>query len=157
MKEEQVSPTSSTEVTSDIQLAADALSELSNRRDPLLARQLARLVGVVAREATKSPRLAKALSSALDLDTPDTRARVQRPRRRGPAVLDPFAIHAEVGEEGLRKQLNELDLEKLRDILAEHRLDHDRLAMKWKDPTRVVDRIIERVTARASKGSAFRS
>jgi hypothetical protein len=57
----------------------------------------------------------------------------------------------------LRNRLGSLDLEQLRDILAEHRLDHDRLAMKWKDPARVIDRIVERVAARASKGSAFRS
>lgn len=36
-------------------------------------------------------------------------------------------------------------------------MDHDRLAMKWKDPTRVIDRIVERVVARAAKGSAFRN
>ena len=35
-------------------------------------------------------------------------------------------------------------------------MDHDRLAMKWKDQERVIGRIVERVMARASKGSAFR-
>lgn len=34
--------------------------------------------------------------------------------------------------------------------------DNDRLAMKWKDEQRVIDRIVDRVTARSAKGSAFR-
>jgi len=35
-------------------------------------------------------------------------------------------------------------------------MDHDRLAMKWKDTTRVVERIIERVKTRSAKGDVFR-
>ncbi|GAB3269394.1 hypothetical protein GCM10027449_03650 [Sinomonas notoginsengisoli] len=50
-----------------------------------------------------------------------------------------------------------MDLEHLRDIVAEHGMDHDRLAMKWKDPNRVIERIVDKVAARATKGSAFRS
>ncbi|MFG2683889.1 hypothetical protein ACGFYH_34245, partial [Streptomyces sp. NPDC048392] len=49
-----------------------------------------------------------------------------------------------------------LTLEQLRDIIAEHGMDHDRLAMKWKDPQRVIDRIVERVESRTAKGAAFR-
>ena len=49
-----------------------------------------------------------------------------------------------------------LDLEQLRDIVAEHGMDHDRLAMKWKDRQRVITRVVERVAARTAKGSAFR-
>jgi hypothetical protein len=145
---------------SDIQDAAEALSELSNQRDAVLAAQLARVVAAVAREATKSPRLAKALGAAFDPGAQSgagTAATAQRPHRRAPGVLDPFMIYAETGEDGLRKRLTDLDLDQLRDILAEHRLDHDRLAMRWRDPVRVIERIVDRVTARASKGSAFRS
>ena len=148
------------QVNSDIQAAAEALSQLSNERDAALAGQLARVVAVVAREAIRSPRLAKALGAALDpgeLSDAGPVGVAQRSHRRLRGVFDPFAIYAETGEDGLRKRLNDLNLEQLRDILSEHRLDHDRLAMKWKDPTRVTERIVERVAARASKGSAFRS
>lgn len=147
-------------INSDIQAAAEALSELGNERDAVLAGQLARIVTVVAREAARSPRLAKALDAALDPGHPSNAGAVgpaQRSHRRPPGVIDPFATYAETGEDGLRSRLSNLELEQLRDILAEHRLDHDRLAMKWKDPTRVIERIVERVAARASKGSAFRS
>lgn len=148
------------QVNSDIQAAAEALSQLSNERDAVLAAQLARVVAVVAREANRSPRLAKALGAALDSGRPsdaDAVGAAQRSHRRPPGVVDPFAIYADTGEDGLRKRLSDLNLEQLRDILAEHRLDHDRLAMKWKDQPRVIERIVERVAARASKGSAFRS
>jgi hypothetical protein len=36
------------------------------------------------------------------------------------------------------------------------RANHDRLALKWKDPQRVIDRIVERVESRTAKGAAFR-
>jgi hypothetical protein len=45
----------------------------------------------------------------------------------------------------------------LRDIVAEHGMDNDRLAMKWKDSARVIDRIVERVASRLAKGPAFRA
>jgi hypothetical protein len=50
----------------------------------------------------------------------------------------------------------QLELEELRDIIAEHGMDADKLAMKWKDASRLVERIVERVGARSEKGSAFR-
>lgn len=35
-------------------------------------------------------------------------------------------------------------------------MDHDRLAMKWKNSDRVIERILEKVQTRSTKGSAFR-
>jgi hypothetical protein len=157
---DQTPPAGTTEIAADVQSAAEALLRLSSERDAVLAGQLSRLVAAVAIEAARSPRLAKTLSAALAPDRPpgkENTGTTQRPRRRAPSVLDPFAVYNEVGSEGLRNRLTGIDLERLRDILAEHRLDHDGLAMKWKDPARVIDRIIDRVAARTSKGSAFRS
>ncbi|KRF28621.1 hypothetical protein ASG91_08100 [Phycicoccus sp. Soil802] len=83
--------------------------------------------------------------------------RAARSGRRSPGPLDPFAVYADTGESGLRQALATLDLEQLRDVVAEHGMDHDRLAMKWKSPGRVIGRIVERVEAVSSKGFAFRS
>lgn len=83
-------------------------------------------------------------------------ARAARSGRRSPGPLDPFAVYADTGESGLRQALATLDLEQLRDLVAEHGMDHDRLAMKWKSPDRVIGRIVERVEAVSSKGFAFR-
>ncbi|MFF0572820.1 hypothetical protein [Streptosporangium saharense] len=147
-------------ITEESAAAARALSELAER-DPELAGQLARLISVIAVEAGRSTRISKALRTAMDLGTgqedSNAASRVRRPHRRTPGVLDPFAIYADSGEQGLREELTKLNLEQLRDIIAEHQMDHDRLAMKWKDTARVIDRITERVAVRAAKGSAFRS
>ncbi|MEW2075332.1 MULTISPECIES: hypothetical protein [unclassified Streptomyces] len=127
--------------------------------DPELAATLARVLGVVASEAARTARFARALGKALAPPGPQTAPRpAERPRRsrRAPGVIEPFAVFAESGEAGLRSCLGELDLEQLRDIISEHGMDHDRLAMKWKDPQRVIDRIVERVESRTAKGAAFR-
>ncbi|WP_432112538.1 hypothetical protein [Streptomyces sp. YPW6] len=143
----------------EVQQAGEALLKLG-ASDPELAGTLARVLCVVASEAARTPRLAKALNKALTSpESPSASRPSERPRRpsrRTPGVIDPFAVFAESGETGLRLRLKELTLEQLRDIISEHGMDHDRLAMKWKDPQRVIDRIVERVGSRVTKGSAFR-
>ncbi len=136
--------------------AAESLLNLGRSR-PELAAALAELISAVANEATRTPRFANALTVAIASSVNGGGTRFKRTGRRAPGALDPFAVHAESGEAGLRNRLRELDLDQLRDIVAEHGMDHDRLAMKWKAPDRVIDRIIEKVAARAAKGSAFRS
>lgn len=143
-------------VIRDLATAEAALLDLSTSRDPELAGVLARLFGVVAAEAARGPRFANALNRALQGGATATPAdRPKRAARRRPGPFDPFAVYAESEEGGLRQRLEALDLEQLRDIIAEHGMDSDRLAMKWKDPQRVTDRIVERVVSRAAKGSAF--
>lgn len=163
-KEERNSPD-----VGGVTAALDALGE----HDAELARQLSALLILVADEASRSGRFARALRSALAEQQPARRDQGPgdgsprssrrsptgtRARNRRPAgVLDPFALYADSGEGLLRERLAELDIELLRDIVAEHGMDTDRLAMKWKDPQRVIDRIVDRVSARSAKGSAFRS
>jgi hypothetical protein len=166
---------SASAVVGAVESAGSALMRLAHR-DPSLALQLARLVTVIAEEAARSGRLTRSLATALAA-TPDdepkggsqaARSRTggaphtssatrTRSNRRSPGPWDPFVVFAEVGADGLRDRLTQLDLEQLRDIVAEHGMDADKLAMKWKDPSRVVERIVERVMSRSEKGSAFRS
>jgi hypothetical protein len=82
-----------------------------------------------------------------------------RPKRgrRAPGPWDPYDVYAEVGETGLRDRLRQLELEQLRDIVAEHSMNTDGLAMRWTKADRVVGRIVERVVDRAAKGDAFRT
>jgi hypothetical protein len=159
----------------DVRAAAASLSTLASVQ-PDAAVMLARLVAVIAVEATRSKRFARALAAGVGTPrggsntseasarSPSGRSRTERPtgtaarpaNRRSLGPFDPFAIHGEGGEAALRQRLETLNLEQLRDILAEHAFDNDRLAMKWKDPARVVERIVDRVMSRAAKGSAFR-
>lgn len=77
--------------------------------------------------------------------------------RRVPGPWDPYVVYAEVGEAGLKERLGALELEQLRDIVAEHGMNHDGKAMRWKTTDRVIGRIVERVVDRSGKGDAFRS
>lgn len=70
------------------------------------------------------------------------------------AGLDPFKILADSGEEKPVSQLAELDLEHLRDIVAQFGMDPRRPAMKWKEPRRVREHIVATTPGSASFGSA---
>ena len=72
--------------------------------------------------------------------------------RRSPGVFDPFVVMKE-GEEALRARLMQLDVEHLKDIVAEHAMDSTKLAMKWKTPERLVELIISTVRGRLAKGA----
>lgn len=83
-------------------------------------------------------------------------AKTKSTGRRAPGPWDPYDVYAKVGEAGLRDRLSQLELEQLRDIIAEHGMNTDGLAMRWKKAERAVGRIVERVIDRAAKGDAFR-
>ncbi len=104
---------------------------------------------------------------------PDLKARVERhlapsdekrvagrpaPRpknRRGPPSLDPYA-EIKQGEPLLREKLALLTVEQLKDVVSGYALDASRLALKWKDPARLIDLIATTVRSRMEKGDAFR-
>lgn len=75
--------------------------------------------------------------------------------RRAEAVLDPVQA-ARDGEEYLKSVLSPLSLSQLHDIVAEFGMDTGKLVMKWKDPERVIERIVEMAMSRSQKGDAFR-
>lgn len=127
-----------------------------------IKRALAALVNVVAEEAAKNPgfmrRLEEALSTAKPVDKKPSAAEADKKRkggRRPAALLDPIEL-VRSGEDVLRAKLAELDLDRLIDIVAQFGMDPSKLVMKWKDRDRVIDHIVERSSARATKGDAFR-
>jgi hypothetical protein len=143
-----------------------------------LADVLANLTAVIAEEALQNVGFGARLSAVLLVDRTRQEAVAAdearaapvapvlsgvpakaRPKkgRRAPGPWDPYTLYAEVGESGLRDRLSRLELEQLRDIIAEHGMNTDGLAMRWTRVDRVVGRIVERVVDRASKGDAFRS
>ena len=82
---------------------------------------------------------------------------MKRTGRRAPAKLDPFKILADSGEQVLMAQLAELNLEELRNIVAQFGMDPRRLVMKWKDVQRVREHIAATTAQRSRKGDAFRA
>ncbi|WP_157108581.1 hypothetical protein [Aldersonia kunmingensis] len=137
----------------DMEAAAAALRKL-HADHPVLATSIASLIHVLAGEALHNPRFARDLEVAL-AGPKDEVPEARRPKR-GPGVIDPFAVHLDVGEEGLRAALAILDTEQLKDIVAECAMDYDKRAMRWRSAERLRERIVERVIARATKGEAFR-
>ena len=123
-----------------------------------LETKLAALFDAILEEARRNPKFTEKLAvvlenlkSAGDSGTP----KKGRGRRRAPAVFDPVAVYQE-GDEVLRERLAPLDLEQLRDIVAEHGMDPGKLVMKWKTRERIIEHIVETAATRAKKGEAFR-
>ncbi len=157
--------------------ASAALHRLGDAGRPDLARKLEQLVAVVAAQAAADEKFAEALTDALSRAVPTStrrpplvrsqargRSRPDAPRssgarnvggRRPPGPFDPYEAYAQ-GEETLRRALESCEVDQLKDIIAEHGMDHDRLALKWKTPERLIERIVDTVAARAHKGDAFR-
>lgn len=132
---------------------------------------LTSLIKEIADEADRNPAFMERLQNALiptekaktkskteaDKPTPKLdRALPKRPsNRRQKAELDPVNLARE-GEGVLREALSRLDIEKLRNVVAEYGMDTGKIVMKWRTPDRVIDRIVEIARLRAQKGNAFR-
>ncbi len=130
--------------------------------NPVAGAALSRLVHVIAAEAARTPRFAKSLADALCAEpasAPAPARAAAKPvarSRRAKGVLDPFAVFEVSGEAGLRARLSTLTVDQLKDIVAEQGMNHDGAAMRWKTASRLVDRIVERVQARSTKGDVLR-
>jgi hypothetical protein len=108
--------------------------------------ELERALGVGAHDLTQT--------APCDPERPFDGTR-KRSNRRAKAVLDPFSLLS-VGESHLRSELAKLNLDQLRDIVAEYGMDTSRLALKWKSTERLVDFLVSTVVARNRKGDVFR-
>lgn len=118
------------------------------------------LGAAVLEEVDRNPDFAKRILNALggtQNAISDGRGGANRKRTRAAAIVDPIAIIADQGEETLRQALQPLDLEKLLDVVAEFGMDPAKLVMKWKDPKRVIDHIVDSAKRRSAKGDAFRA
>jgi hypothetical protein len=113
----------------------------------------------VADEAERNPdfaaRVERSLAELTRTSTSSPDEGKRKGGRRNAAVFNPVEI-ARDGEAHLRERLSSLNLEQLLDIVAQYGMDPGKLVMKWKDSERVIDRIVELATARATKGDAFR-
>ncbi|MFZ2526863.1 MAG: hypothetical protein WAX14_04290, partial [Rhodococcus sp. (in: high G+C Gram-positive bacteria)] len=109
-----------------------------------------------AGEPVAAPTSAPQPAAAAPGPAPAAKKTPARRGKRSAGPFDPFAVYRADGEDGLRARLAPLDLEQLKDIVAEHNMDYDRLAMRWRTASKLHDRIVERVRAASTKGDAFR-
>lgn len=127
---------------------------------------LARLKKAVMEEAKRNPEFEAALLGALTGLNPSPKTKtvsdksaspVEKPRRksrRSPALFDPVQS-IKNGEAFLREQLSGLNLEQLRDMIAEYGMDAGRRVIRWTKSERVVNYIVEISILRVTKGRTF--
>lgn len=80
--------------------------------------------------------------------------KLKKSNRRQPAKINPFIL-IEEGDEVLKTALEALNIEELKDVIAENGMDTAKLAMKWKDQNRLINHIIDTTQRRSSRGDAF--
>lgn len=154
-----------------IQELGGALMKL-NGTDATAAALLTKLFQVVADEAARTPRFAKALATAFTVAPSDTgesvasvaaalpparkRAPAAKKVARQPGVFDPFVVLRESGENELAEKLSALTLDQLRDIIAEQEIDTRRETGRKRSKEVIASWTVDRVKALASKGAVFR-
>jgi hypothetical protein len=121
--------------------------------------KLKKLFTLLWKNVQNDPKLLLEVEQLLGETRPKSELTVHsvRPRnRRNPAPFDPFAAYQE-GESALVDRLRELDIEMLKDIVAECGMDPAKLVLKWKSKDRIAEHIFNTVQSRFKKGDAFRS
>ena len=100
----------------------------------------------------QNPEVARMLS--LDLVQPESDSSSKR------AVVpsfDVFEVYRSNGETDLISKLKDCTLEELINIVRSHGLDTTGKVRKWKTPEKIISFIVERVSAKISKGTVFDS
>lgn len=120
--------------------------------------RLKKIFDIVLTEARDNPDFLHLLDAAMNEEATRGPAKEAteppRGRRRTQAALNPYDDY-EIGEQHLRERLDELSVEQLKDIVAEHGMDTMQLAMKWKSHERLKTLIAATVATRSRKGNAF--
>ncbi len=130
-----------------------------------LQERLESFFAVLIEEASRNPEFAARIQQALDLGSEaernlpfrvndDRPQGLRKANKRAPAALDPVAVYRKAPDL-LKPQLDSLDLDQLRDIVSQYRMDPGGLVRKWKTKERVIDLIIRVAAQRATKGEAF--
>lgn len=116
------------------------------------------LARAVAEEAEKNAPFRRSLETLIEPKIKNREgisAKARARHRRAPAKLDPIEL-ARQGQD-IRQSLMQLDIEELKDVVAEFAMDPSKLVMKWKDSKKIIEHIVETSLTRASKGDAFRN
>jgi len=95
------------------------------------------------------------ITRLVDKHSDSPKKRLKRASRRQPGPFDPMEVYRQQPET-LQDRLKTLDVEQLKDIIAEHGMDRNKLAMKWRTGERLINLIISTVESRSKKGDAFR-
>lgn len=117
------------------------------------AKKIARILKVLAQKIIENPNLLK----DLEIDANEIPNITQRRQKKDIALnFNIYQVFADNGEEALRSRLDNLDLIVLKRIISQHSFDSSKLAEKWRNKKRLIDLIVERVSARSEKGDVFK-
>lgn len=119
-----------------------------------MKKKLKKLFDIIVQESEINEAFRKKIEELIEPKI-ENKAESKKKTRREKAVLDPIGL-AEKDVNELKTKLEELDIEKLKDIVSEFRLDSSRIVMKWKDKTRMIEHIITASLSRVEKGDVFR-
>ena len=118
-------------------------------------RQLKKLFEVILTEVGSNPSFAESVQAVLG-GLESSKSSPKKRHRRSPAVIDPIEILGNAGHIELRAALEALDVEQLKDVVAQYGMDPAKLVMKLKDKPRIVEHIMTSADQRFRKGDAFR-
>lgn len=120
-----------------------------------LKQTLKALAAAVLEEADRNPEFALRLEQALGQAASEPSPK--KSRARNAALLDPIAVLDGQGEPELRRRLQDLSVDQQLDVVAEFGMDPAKLVMKWKNPDRIIEHIVDSSKRRSVKGDAFRA
>ncbi len=122
--------------------------------DKEIAKRVAHILKVLAEKIEENPDTLRDLGLILG-DIPTVNQKKKK-TEEPPIDFDIFQIFAEGGEPALRQKLETLELKTLKGIVRQHGFDSSKLAEKWRKKERLLNLIIERVSARSDKGRVFK-
>jgi hypothetical protein len=116
------------------------------------ANRLKTVFSTILKEVENNPEFASRMVEALGMEL-SKKDPPQRSGRRKPSPFDPFEAY----DKGvLESSLDSLNVEQLKDIIAEHQMDRSQKARKWKAKDKLIPLILTTIASRARKGEAFR-
>ncbi|MBT9141120.1 MAG: hypothetical protein DDT30_01707 [Dehalococcoidia bacterium] len=122
--------------------------------DKETAKRVSRILKLLSEKIEENPDILKGMGLSFG-DIPII-SRKKKKMEEPPIDFDIFQIFAEGGELALRQKLELLDLRTLKRIVGQHGFDPSKLAEKWRKKERLLNLIIERVSARSDKGRVFK-
>jgi hypothetical protein len=122
--------------------------------DKEIAKRVARILRLLAEKIEENPDILKGKGLSLG-DIPIV-SRKKKKTEEPTIDFDIFQIFAEGGERALQQKLEFLDLRTLKRIVSQHGFDSSKLAEKWRNKERLVNLILDRVSARSDKGKVFK-
>jgi hypothetical protein len=127
-------------------------------KNPLIRKQVAEVLIKMAKKLEEDENYAKLFFN--ELGGPETKKKTsvkkaEKEPTPTPVKLDIYEIYQKQGTAFLETALNNLELEDLQKLVVENGLDPARKVRRWKTRTKIISHVVESVTKRMEKGTAF--